>query len=703
MAITLGEITFKAGGFKPFFNGAENQADLFQRLAEQLFSFFRLLPYPIMVLDGTGTAIMVNEAFLTMYKIDSEKGFCGTYNILKDPLGNAPGIRECLERIFQGETAFLPCAFGVAYPDSASGRRRSDIFSSSVCIPVFRPDDTIGYVISIRTDISEQKKIEEQLRSGEEMFRTMIHAIQETAFLIRADGDVLIANETVAGRLGETMESIVGKNIFDLVHPDEKILRRNVLAKLVQTGKPFRGEIQRGERFLMASANPVFNADKKVDRVAIFATDITGLKKAQEEIRKSEERMRALLEGSSDMVQVLDEQGVLQYVSPSMEKILGYDSKMPLGDSTFKIIHPDDLPGIQKQFAECLKNPEKPIKVQCRCLHINGTWRHIEAWAKNHLANPAIRGIVLNIRDITGHIEVQERLEASEEKFRSIVEQSRDGISIIDATGTVIIFNKAMELISGIPADEALGKKIWDVQYQCMTDAYKAIAPYKQFKSGYQKFLKTGKSPWLDSNIEVEMVRPDGRRIHLQTLLFPLRINGTVAYASFNRDVTAYKNAEVVLKQRESELEERAQLLQQKNAALRELMSQVESEKKRTAEQIHTNIDQLVLPLVHRLKTRCCEADRVYVEMIEESLGEIVAGSGIGISSAMHHLTQREIEMCTMIRQGITSKEIGRLLNISPRTVETHRNRIRKKLGIDNPVTNLVTFLKNSFSSQNGK
>jgi PAS domain S-box-containing protein len=652
-----------------------------------------------MVLDASGTAIMVNEAFLTMYEINSEKTFCGTYNIFTDPIGKEIGASDYLQRIFRGEIAYLPYVIGVGYPDPSSARRKSDICSSAVFIPVFGPDAKTAYVISIRSDVSEQKKVEERLRSSEENFRSMIHAIQEAALLIHTNGIVLAANKTVTGYLGETPESIIGKNIYDLLPPEEANLRKEAIARVISSRKPLIGEIQREDRTLISSVNPVFNRANEVERIAIFATNITDLKKAQEQVRDSEERMRALLEGSSDMIQVLDENGILHYVSPSMEKILGYDPKMPIGDSAFKIIHPADLPDIRKKFAEIFSAPDKPLKVQCRCLHKNGTWRYIEAWAKNHLSNPAIQGIVLNIRDITDHIEAQERLEASEEKFRSIVEQSRDGITIIDSTGTIIIFNKAQEGISGIPAKEALGQKIWDLQYRCMIEAHKTVMTYKRFKSKYMRFLKTGRIPWLDSVFDVEMVRGDGEKIHVQTLLFPLKINETVAYASFNRDITAQKTAENELKKREAELNERALLLQQKNTALRELMSQVELEKKRTVEQIRASLDQLVFPVLHRLKTRCCEADRVFVNMLEENLNEVSSGFGFELSSKMNRLTQREIEMCGMIRQGITSKEIGHLLHISPRTVETHRNRIRKKIGITDPHINLVTYLKSAFST----
>lgn len=665
---------------------------------------FKLLPYAIQVFDRQGIAVMVNDTFLKMYRIDSATAYCGTYNIITDELALQMGALPLIERVFAGETLFVPCGYGYGYPNYSSQgiTRKSGIFSSAVFVPVLDPDGSTAYVISIRTDLTAHKETEERLRASEETFRSMIHAIQEAAILVTSAGEILAANATLAGRLGQTPESIKGKIIFDLLPPAEAAERKASIARVVREKKPFTAELHREGRVLMSSVYPVFNLAHDVEKIAFFATDITRLKAAQDEITKSEERMRALLEGSSDMVQVLDAQGTIKYVSPSIERILGYDPALPLGDSAFKIIHPDDLPAIQQKFALLFAVPDQPLKVQCRCLHKNGTWRHIEAWAKNHLANPAIAGIVLNIRDITDHIEVQRRIETSEQKFRCIVEQSRDGIAIIDATGAIIIYNSAQETITGITAQQALGQKIWDFQYRCMTPEHKAALPFEAFKAQYLDFIRTGKAPWLDALLEVEMVRANGDRIHLQTVLFTLHINDQTAYASFNRDVTAQKNAERELRERETELKERTQLLEQKNAALRELMSQVEMENRRTVEQIRASLDQLVFPVLHRLKNRCCTADRVFVNMLEENLNDVVSGFGIELSSRLNRLTQREIELCGLIRQGITSKEIGRLLHISPRTVETHRNRIRKKLGVTDPDVNLVTFLK-TLSRATGK
>ena len=410
--------------------------------------------------------------------------------------------------------------------------------------------------------------------------------------------------------------------------------------------------------------------------------------KERELSQNNKERMRALLEGSSDMVQVLDERGAIKYVSPSMKRILGYDPSEPIGDSAFKIVHPDDMAEARKKFAEVLACPRKPAKVVCRCLHKNGTWRYIEACATNHLANPAIRGIILNIRDISEHIRAQTLARESEEKFRKIVEQSHDGITIIDDTGTILVFNSAQERISGIPAINAVGKKIWDIQYGLMTEQARKRTTPAQMKQKLQQIFKTGKSDWLENIFEVEMTRSDGAYVYLQNVVFPIRLNTGVLYVSFNRDVTELRRAH-------KELEEQNRLLQEKNMALCELMNQLQLEKKRIGDQVISNVERIVLPLISKAKTMHSTGVMPYLNLLEENLKEITSSFGNRLVRDFNTLTQKEVEICGMIKRGISCKEIGKLLSISHRTVETHRNRIRRKLGISDSAVNLATFLNN--------
>jgi DNA-binding CsgD family transcriptional regulator len=160
------------------------------------------------------------------------------------------------------------------------------------------------------------------------------------------------------------------------------------------------------------------------------------------------------------------------------------------------------------------------------------------------------------------------------------------------------------------------------------------------------------------------------------------------------KDITEMLAARSALRDKERKLSEQNILLKDKNTALREVLSQLADEKRMIGERIRSNVDRFILPVLAKLKHGVKEEHQKYIELMEANLREILSSFGKEMSAKLHALTYKEIELCNMLKNGITSKEAARLLNISVRTVETHRNRIRKKMGISRSDVNLVTYLQ---------
>jgi ATP/maltotriose-dependent transcriptional regulator MalT len=217
---------------------------------------------------------------------------------------------------------------------------------------------------------------------------------------------------------------------------------------------------------------------------------------------------------------------------------------------------------------------------------------------------------------------------------------------------------------------------------------------YERLKGSHEEMLRCGSSSWLNRAFEVEMERPDGTRCWLQSAVFPIVIGERRIYGSFNRDITELKLARQTIEQHEKELSEQNELLRNKNIAFKEMMDQLEEEKKRLARQVHANVERVILPIIMQAQTRGGDAVRQHLGMLEESLREITSVFGSHISDPMLRLTPREVKLCTLVRRGATSKEIANMMSISCRTVEIHRARIRKKLGLADPSVNLTTFLE---------
>ncbi|MDX9701589.1 MAG: helix-turn-helix transcriptional regulator [Candidatus Auribacterota bacterium] len=144
----------------------------------------------------------------------------------------------------------------------------------------------------------------------------------------------------------------------------------------------------------------------------------------------------------------------------------------------------------------------------------------------------------------------------------------------------------------------------------------------------------------------------------------------------------------------QSELKEQHKALTEKNVALREIVEQIEFEKKKIKEDVAVNVEKLILPSLKKLMQKYGQKDRGYFDMIQKDLHALLSSFGVRLHGIEDNLAPREIEICDMIKNGLPTKEISEILDISPATVDRHRNNIRKKLGLVNNSVNLSTYLQ---------
>jgi len=145
-----------------------------------------------------------------------------------------------------------------------------------------------------------------------------------------------------------------------------------------------------------------------------FLLDITARKSAEVALRQSEERLQALVRNATDIIGILDGDGLLTYVSPAVERVLGYDPHAMLGMPALAYVHPDDHSIVAEAFRAVVARLGAATVIEYRCRHNNGSWRIIEGNVTNLLDDPVVAGLVINARDITE----RRRLE-SEVTFRA--------------------------------------------------------------------------------------------------------------------------------------------------------------------------------------------------------------------------------------------------------------------------------------------
>ncbi|MDG5768129.1 response regulator [Balneolales bacterium ANBcel1] len=144
--------------------------------------------------------------------------------------------------------------------------------------------------------------------------------------------------------------------------------------------------------------------------------------RAEEKLRDSESRFRTLIQRSSDITTVLDENRRFVFLSPSVQKIMGYEPGELLGKDVFDFVHEEDKAHLLGVFNKLLKNPSDDLVVESRFRHKKGHWIFLESMGSNLVENPAIHGIVVNSRDVTDRKRVESELirarDAAEEMNR---------------------------------------------------------------------------------------------------------------------------------------------------------------------------------------------------------------------------------------------------------------------------------------------
>ncbi|RJP31660.1 MAG: PAS domain S-box protein, partial [Actinobacteria bacterium] len=275
-----------------------------------------------------------------------------------------------------------------------------------------------GEIVTVYDDITERKRAEEALLESEERFRELAESITDVFFAM--DGDV---RYTYWNRASEALTGIpaadaIGKSIYELF-PDEQGARAaEIYKEVIRTGeaRTFINEYQlSGSKYhFEISAYPTRNG------LSVFTRDVTERERSEEEIRKSEAYHRNLIENAYDFISVLNEDGSHRYVSSSVKRVMGYEPEELMRENPFDLIHPEDRQRVLEDFLGMARNPGSDVQAEYRSRHRDGTWRTLEAVARNLLQDPVVGGVIVNTRDITEQKLAWETLERINHLFLSL-------------------------------------------------------------------------------------------------------------------------------------------------------------------------------------------------------------------------------------------------------------------------------------------
>lgn len=346
---------------------------------------------------------------------------------------------------------------------------------------------------------SRKDRAERALRLSERYFRSIIENTTDLVSIMDASGIVQYHSPSVKHILGYDAEEMLARSALELVHPLDLERVSEAFERLVAdpetpislevrfrskdgrwrvldgAGKGIAGED--GERLVLVVCRDVTERREVEEDLGMYRLHLEELvaertreleranqllreeverrRQTEEELQRRERYYRALIENSYGVINVMESDGTLQFVSPSVREIFGYDPEELVGRNAFDFIHPDDLPDVTAAIIEGLGTQGYTTHVHLRWRGKDGSWRICEAVGRNLLDDPAVRGAVVHSRDVTDRVEAERALRESEEKFRLISEQSMLGIMILQ-DDVLKYVNQAASDIFGYSVQEAL-------------------------------------------------------------------------------------------------------------------------------------------------------------------------------------------------------------------------------------------------------
>lgn len=284
-------------------------------------------------------------------------------------------------------------------------------------------------VASATVDLTARKLAEEALHEREERLAVTLRSIGDAVIVTDEDAKVLMVNGAAEMLTGWPAEEAIGRllsDIFVITNEDTRAVPPNPVERVLREGHvvglanhTVLVSRDGGERPIADSGAPIRDRDGKVRGVVLVFRDQTEERRAERALRESEARWRALIEKSTEIIAVLDARGRYTFWSQGASESLGWRSDEMADVPLIEMVHPDDRAHVAELQGNLVAAPGAIVTDSLRFRRKDGTWRLLEATARNLLADPVVGGVVVNARDVTQQRELEDQLRQSQ-KLESV-------------------------------------------------------------------------------------------------------------------------------------------------------------------------------------------------------------------------------------------------------------------------------------------
>src|ERR1041384_3396213 len=283
--------------------------------------------------------------------------------------------------------------------------------------------------------------VEDSFTGLHQIARLIADTASDAIITIDDQSIILFVNRGAQKIFGYTQDEMVGQSLTMLMPDYLRKVHRAAVQRYLATGNkhisweavPLPGLHKDGSEISLELSFAEFNEDGQHFFTGI-ARDITDRKRAEDTLKQREEYLRALIENAAEIISVLNPDGKRRYISPSVERSLGFKPEELIGKDPFELVHPDDAPELRKLFAAGLTQPGFIARREIRLRAKDGSWRIHETTGQNLLKDPGVQGIVSSSRNITPPKRLECRLIA-QYKVAKVLAESRS----LDASATMLL------------------------------------------------------------------------------------------------------------------------------------------------------------------------------------------------------------------------------------------------------------------------
>ena len=629
--------------------------------------------------DNTYDAILVGDPTGEGLVISANPAACRLFGYSEEEFVNLP--REAvIDRDDPKLHDFLKLRNerGQASSELIYRRKNGTYFTSATSSSVFVGKDGHKRAVNIIRDITERKRAEEALRESKQFIQRQLTEIE--SYYVNAPVALCVFdNQMRYVRINERLARMNGRSVAEHIGrtPREIIPRladriENSFDLVIKSGDPVRNvefiaEVDGYKRTWLASYYPFKDETHRMTLVNVVIEEITERKRLQEALQEREERLRIFIENAPAALAMFDCN--MHYLSVSKRWLRDYN----LGNGNLLgLSHYEVFPEISDVWKEAHRRglAGEVLRAEAeRFERADGSvqwvrWE-IHPW---YSATGGVAGIVIFTEDVTE----LKKAEMAVHQQAQLLNLSHDAIFTWDINGAIEYWNKGAEKLYGFTREEAVGRvshELLGTSHPISMEELKAVLERDGVWSG-----------------ELTHLTKDGRKIIVESRHQLIHRDGQLIVLETNRDITDRKRAE-------EELASKAQILEELNSALKVLLRLRDEDKIQLEARYVSNVKSLITPYVEKLKsTHLDERQMSYLGILETNINEII--SPMLKNFQQFNLTPREIQIAALINDGKSTKEIAGMMMVATGTIDAHRKKIRKKLGLNKKKASLQNKLQ---------